>query len=144
VVQHPHCLPQLPERHAGGRVDVGHRADVRSRGVDSGVDPELGVRDALSGQDVAVQVQDQQTLGPCQGRARARREQEAGRVGYASADVAVGTDQPGLVNDLVRQRDLSAKRREVRGEHALSHHGRLYHGRESGVRSWGVGSDRCV
>src|SRR5207244_9763533 len=86
---------------AAGRVHVGHRPDVRTRGVDARVDPELAVGRAFALQHVAVGVHQQHALESGQGRAGPGRYEEAVSAGEASADVAEGRDQAVRVGDVV-------------------------------------------
>ncbi len=73
-MQDSEWLTDLTQHDAGGRVDMGHARDVWPRGVDPRVDPELGIGLAITGADVAVDVQDQQALGSGQGWAGPRRK----------------------------------------------------------------------
>src|SRR5437879_1049568 len=75
VVYDAHGLTNLPERDARRGVDVCDGADVRSSGIDARVDPQLGVRLALTRQALSVRIEDKQAVCSSQGRAGAGREQ---------------------------------------------------------------------
>ena len=59
VVQRHQRLPNLPQHHAGRRVHVHDRANIRPGGVDARVNPELGVRLPFALNPVAIDIEHQ-------------------------------------------------------------------------------------
>ena len=107
VVQHLQLLTDLTQRDARWRVNVGHGSDVWSRSVDPSVNPQFGVRLALTLALIAVEVEHQQPRRVRQRWTGARWEQE--RVGprQPGANVPKGRNQSRGVHDAVRQRHVA-------------------------------------
>ncbi len=94
-------------------MNVTDAAHVRPRGVDPGVDPELGVRRPLALNPIAADVHEQQAVLACQGRTGPSRDEERLRARDPSADVSVRGHQPYPVDDVIRQDDVSLQRIQV-------------------------------
>jgi len=85
-------------------VNVGHRADITARGVNSSVNPELGVRLTITLSPITVEVEHQQARRIRQRRAGPRGKYEGiRRSGHSRADVAEGAYQARCVHNPIRQ-----------------------------------------
>src|SRR5215472_14102215 len=117
VVQRADSLPDLTQRHARRPVQVDDGADVRPRSVDAGVDPELAVRPPVSLHDIALTVEEEQSVWRREHGGGARRDQEGVGAGRTAGDMSEGSHEAFAVGDPVGKCDVVPEHLHRGGEY---------------------------
>jgi aspartate dehydrogenase len=109
VVHDAHGLADLAERNARWGMDVRDRSDLRPRRVDARMNPQLGVWLAIAPQPLAIDIENEQSIGARQSRARVSGKEKRLGARNARTDVPERRHQTHAVDDAIGQRDLGAQ-----------------------------------
>ena len=109
VVDDAMGLPDLGQADARGRMRVDHARHVWPGRINPRVDPELGVRRTLAGEDLAIRVEDEEIVLVGQPGTPPRGEQKRRGAGEARTHVAEGIGQPEALDDAIGEGDVMPK-----------------------------------